>query len=127
VTFLPVLERELRVAARKRMTIWNRFAIALLAIGLWVVILEANRTLSTAQVSRQLFVAISVIGLIFTLFAGIFLTSDCLSIERREGTLGLLSSRISKATTSCLVNSPRRRFMQFTGSSQLSRSSGCRY
>jgi hypothetical protein len=90
VTFLPVLERELRVAARKRMTIWNRFAIALLAIGLWVVILEANRTLSTAQVSRQLFVAISVIGLIFTLFAGIFLTSDCLSIERREGTLGLL-------------------------------------
>ena len=90
MTFLPVLERELRVAARKRMTIWNRFAIALLAIGLWVVILEANRTLSTAQVSRQLFIAISIIGLIFALFSGIFLTSDSISSERREGTLGLL-------------------------------------
>ena len=44
----------------------------------------------TDQVSRELFIAVSIVGLIFALFAGIFLTSDCLSSERREGTLGLL-------------------------------------
>ena len=38
----------------------------------------------------MLFIAIGILALSFCLFAGVFLTADCLSEERREGTIGLL-------------------------------------
>jgi hypothetical protein len=43
-----------------------------------------------AEKGRMLFVAMGVLALAFSLFAGVFQTSDCLSEEKREGTLGLL-------------------------------------
>src|SRR6267143_384147 len=52
MTFLPIVDRELRVAARKRSTFWVSLAAAL--------------------------------------SAGLFFTSDCLSEEKREGTIGFL-------------------------------------
>ena len=39
---------------------------------------------------RQLFAALAGCAFILCLFAGVFLTSDSLSEEKREGTLGLL-------------------------------------
>jgi len=37
-----------------------------------------------------IFTAFGIVAFGFTLLCGVFLTSDCLSEEKREGTLGLL-------------------------------------
>jgi len=38
----------------------------------------------------MLFIAVGILAFAFSLLAGMFLTADCLSEEKREGTLGLL-------------------------------------
>lgn len=90
MTFLPIVERELRVAARRPGTYWTRWFAALGMIVVWLVLVAANRGPSAAELSQTLFVAFGVLALGFCLLAGIFLTADCLSEEKREGTLGLL-------------------------------------
>lgn len=91
MTFLPVVARELRVASRRRGTYWTRFTAALLGISLyvwiWLVIGEKNYG---AALAASLFGSLSVLAFAYTLLAGVHLTSDCLSEEKREGTLGLL-------------------------------------
>src|SRR6266496_2465298 len=91
MTFLPVVERELRVAARRKATHWTRFfaALTVIVIG-FVLLLGAQRKLSTPQLGQMLFMGTSVLGFTFSLLAGVFLTADCLCSERRDGTLGLL-------------------------------------
>ena len=91
MTFLPVVERELRVAARRKATHWARFfaALTVIVIG-FVLLLGAQRKLSTPQLGQMLFMGTSVLGFTFSLLAGVFLTADCLCSERRDGTLGLL-------------------------------------
>src|SRR5579859_2775545 len=87
MTFLPVAERELRVAARKRSTIWLRVLAALLAllIGSGFLAISTATGISTAQ-----FGALTWLALATTLGAGLFFTADSLSEEKREGTLGFL-------------------------------------
>jgi ABC-type transport system involved in cytochrome c biogenesis permease component len=91
MTFLPVVERELRVAARRKATHWARFfaALTVIVIG-FVLLLGSQRKLSTPQLGQMLFMGTSVLGFTFSLLAGVFLTADCLCSERRDGTLGLL-------------------------------------
>src|ERR1039457_2698297 len=89
MTFLPIVERELRVAARRRGTYWLRFWLVLGALAIWFLLLGTGQA-SRVEMGKILFVAIGVIALGFCLFAGVFLTADCLSEEKREGTLGLL-------------------------------------
>ena len=43
-----------------------------------------------AELAQRLFLAFGILALGFCLLAGIFLTADCLSEEKRDGTLGLL-------------------------------------
>ena len=88
--FLPIMDRELRVAARRPATNWIRFFASLTVILVWVALLASNRRMGTAELSRALFTAVGVIALAFALFSGVLLTADCLSEEKREGTLGLL-------------------------------------
>jgi len=90
MSFLPIVERELRVGARRSSTYWIRFGAALCILGIWLVLTMSSRTISTPALSQNLFSAFGVIALGFCLLAGIFLTADCLSEEKREGTLGLL-------------------------------------
>ena len=83
--FLPIVERELRVAARQPKTWWRRalttgvalalFAFVLVVIGQW-------RGLSF--LGRELFGALSWVGMIYGLLASPLTTADCLSRERRE-------------------------------------------
>jgi hypothetical protein len=90
MTFLPIVERELRVAARRPGTYWTRWYAALGMMLVWLLLLAANRRMPAAELSQLLFVSFGVLALGFCLLAGIFLTADCLSEEKREGTLGLL-------------------------------------
>ena len=91
MAFLPIAERELRVAARQSRTWWRRvmttsvglvlFAFMLMVLGQW-------RGLNL--VGRELFTALSWVGMIYALLSGPLTSADCLSRERRDGTLGLL-------------------------------------
>src|SRR3954468_1367837 len=91
MTFLPVVQRELRVASRERNTYRLRFLAALLPVifcvfSLWVVVLLREEPIP----SRGLFFAITWIAYVFVSIAGFCLTADTIAEEKRDSTLGLL-------------------------------------
>src|SRR5262245_28716363 len=90
MTFLPIVERELIAASRRRGTYRIRLfaATAGLVLGGWILLLPEARSPQTLGMS--LFVPLSVITFGYCLFVGALRTADCLSEEKREGTLGLL-------------------------------------
>ena len=92
VNWLPIVNRELRVAARKRSTFWLRVAAALtaLVIGSGCMILSIFQGTRSWGLGSVLFSVLTWLCLAAGLSAGLFFTSDCLSEEKREGTLGLL-------------------------------------
>lgn len=91
MTFLPIVERELRIAARRKGTHWLRFLAALLVIvAVAILLVGSASSRSQARVGQTVFITVSIMAFGFCLVAGIFLTADCLCSERREGTLGLL-------------------------------------
>ena len=91
MTLLPIVERELRVAARQPTTYWLRTLAALGAMILGAVALRgATNTAGSAVVGGRLFQLLADFGLSVSLLSGVLLTSDSLSREKREGTLGLL-------------------------------------
>jgi ABC-type transport system involved in cytochrome c biogenesis permease component len=92
MTLLPIVERELRVAARRRLTFWTRLLGALFALIVFAgvqIILNLEKGLSSS-VGQIQFSILKWMSFIFACATGIFLTSDALSEEKREGTLGLL-------------------------------------
>ncbi|HMJ66391.1 MAG TPA: ABC transporter permease subunit, partial [Candidatus Binatia bacterium] len=91
MTFLPIVERELRVAARQPATSLGRFLVALVGIVLWLGLWGARHGKTTpADIGGKLFVGLGILLFVWCMVAGVFLTADCLSSEKREGTLGLL-------------------------------------
>jgi ABC-type transport system involved in cytochrome c biogenesis permease component len=90
MTSLPIVDRELRVSARRRSTYWNRLGVALagLLIGGWAMLIFWRRP--SSELGMGLFAFLSVIAFGYAILAGIFTTADCLSEEKRDGTLGLL-------------------------------------
>jgi len=92
MNWLPIADRELRVAARKTSTFWVRLAAALtaLVIGSACFTISALGQTSLAQIGSVLFAALSWLSMAAVLSAGPFFTADSLSEEKREGTLGLL-------------------------------------
>jgi len=90
MTFLPIVGRELLEASRRRGTYWMRLASAATGLigGGWVMLIMRREP--PAELGIVLFIAISVAAYVYCLFIGIFRTADCLSEEKREGTLGLL-------------------------------------
>lgn len=87
---LPIVERELRVAARRRGTYWYRSAAAALALALFAWMFIISGTDPNRELGQRLFFALSGCFVGASLLAGIIFTADCLSEEKREGTLGLL-------------------------------------
>lgn len=90
MTFLPIVQRELIEASRRRGTYWIRVgaAGAGLVIGGWVMLIPDLR--SAQYLGMALFVPLSIVTFIYCWLVGVFRTADCLSEEKREGTLGLL-------------------------------------
>ena len=93
MTFLPIVDRELRVAARRGGTYWTRAIAALLAMVILACFLGAEaftKQFLGGSTGQFLFGTLKWMCFVFACAAGVFLTADCLSEEKREGTLGLL-------------------------------------
>ncbi len=90
MTFLPIVARELRVTARRRGTYWVRTGAALLVmvIGIWVYLLMGTER--PKNIAMVLFGVLTSAAVLHCWLSGIRATADCLSQEKREGTLGLL-------------------------------------
>src|SRR5437867_1716411 len=88
--FLPIVERELRVAARRRATHWVRAGFAFGTIFIGVLVYLSNLNATARGFANSLFGALAFLSLFYCLVSGVRLTADCLSGEKREGTLGLL-------------------------------------
>src|SRR5437660_9961889 len=89
MTFLPIVDRELRVTARRRSIYRLRFAVALTAMCLAGTILLVNLGAPQHQLGRHVFEGLCLLSFIYCLFSGRTSTAHCLSSENREGTLGL--------------------------------------
>jgi ABC-type multidrug transport system permease subunit len=90
MTFLPIVQRELRVAARRSSTYWLRFLAALAVLVVWIILLMGTRRMTPAQLSQHILTMLGSLTLGFCMMAGVFLTADSVSGEKREGTIGLL-------------------------------------
>jgi ABC-type transport system involved in multi-copper enzyme maturation permease subunit len=89
--FLPIVDRELRVAARRRSTFrirrWTAFLAMLASVFFLLYVWVAG---SGDGPGNVLFGLLSTYAVLLCMLAGVFITADCLSQEKREGTLGLL-------------------------------------
>lgn len=91
MTVLPVVAREMGVMARRKSTYWSRAVTGLLAllVMMWL-LLVSRTTVSYADIGGTMFLVLSSLCFAFTVLAGMQATSDSVSEEKREGTLGLL-------------------------------------
>src|SRR5258705_10356068 len=89
---VPYARGELRGGARKWSRFWVRIVPAILALGvagLMLLMFGVSKGF-TPNHGQILFSVLAWLAFIYAFAAGVFLTSDCLSEEKREGTLGLL-------------------------------------
>lgn len=91
MTFLPVVAREMGVLARRKSMYWSRWVTAVLAllVMLWLLAVSSSQV-SFAQLGRSIFTILSSLCFTFAVLVGMQATSDSVSEEKREGTLGLL-------------------------------------
>jgi ABC-type transport system involved in cytochrome c biogenesis permease component len=89
--YLPIVERELRVASRQARTWWRRGLTACLGMVLLGACLAFMSQWSNVnRLGPALFAMLGGFGMVYALLAGPLWTADTLARERREGTLGLL-------------------------------------
>ena len=90
MTFLPIVDRELRVRARNRATFRARVGAALIAIVIVGFFLLAAQAFSPSRIGQRTFWILSTLAFLWCLTEGPRNTADSLSEEKRAGTLGLL-------------------------------------
>lgn len=91
MSFLPIVDRELRVASRRWMTYLTRTGVGLLAILLSVpAIFIGWVTGGGSGAGQGAFSMLSGYVFVVAMLGGVLITADCLSSEKRDGTLGLL-------------------------------------
>jgi ABC-type transport system involved in cytochrome c biogenesis permease component len=92
MTFLPIVERELRLKSRRTFSYLSRCAVALVAalMSLGSISLSLSAGGNPTEIGQNMFWAFSPVAFAYALLAGPIFTADCLSEEKREGTLGLL-------------------------------------
>src|SRR4051794_14875418 len=89
--FLPIVDRELRVRARLKSTFRFRIAGALVSVGIVVFLLVTTSAFTNpGAMGKTMFNILSWLIFPWCLFEGARNTADCLSEEKRAGTLGLL-------------------------------------
>lgn len=88
MTILPIVEVTLRQAARRRWTYWSRVVAVILAS---LVAIPASLAVGSMRGGAFMgFVGFSPWLLLMLLSASVRSTADCISSEKRDGTLGLL-------------------------------------
>jgi ABC-type transport system involved in multi-copper enzyme maturation permease subunit len=85
-----VAERELRAAARRKATYWVRCLTGISAFVVLIWLMWATNALRRGGGAHDAFVAFAFIAFSYCILMGAIRTADCVSSERREGTLGLL-------------------------------------
>jgi hypothetical protein len=92
MTFLPIVERELRVVSRRGSTYRDRVLtpILLAVVVIGKAFLVPNPAAVVASLGTVVFHTLSGLALVYCVLGGVRNTADCLSEEKREGTLGLL-------------------------------------
>ena len=88
--FFTVADRELRAAARRPAAFRARWITAAVFFGLLLWCLWGFNAFRSRRAGSEIFEVLSVLTFIYCLIVGTAMTADCLSSERREGTLGLL-------------------------------------
>ena len=86
MTILPIVERELRVASRKKTMGHVRLAATVICVVAAVLALA----IAGHRGGGTLFFFLTAYAFAFALVSGILVTADCLSEEKRTGTLGFL-------------------------------------
>jgi len=88
---LPLVAHELRVAVRRPQAYRLRLAAAGGGIGLscWGLLIWSD-SMTAASLGHSLLELFAWAGFVGSALAGLLITADCISQERREGTLGLL-------------------------------------
>ena len=90
MTFLPIVDRELRIRARWKSTYWVRSLVATTAILIAGVMMLFSNLANPGAVGKPMFAILTWLAWVLCLVEGLRNTADCLSEEKREGTLGLL-------------------------------------
>src|ERR1041385_8056394 len=90
MTFLPIVERELRERARWRSTYWVRGIVAFLATAVAGFVLMFIATATSGPIGHGVMETLAWLAFPFVVLEGLRNTADALSAEKREGTLGLL-------------------------------------
>lgn len=89
--FLPIVDRELRVTSRRSATYWSRFQAAVAAMVPAFFLLAGPIPFpSLAQKGAHMFQILAFLAFFYAMLSAVRLTADCLSGEKREGTLGFL-------------------------------------
>ncbi len=90
MTFLPIVQRELSTAARQPATYRTRMAFVIVTSLLAALLLLVGEAGSGRKVGSAVFLPLSLAAFAYCLLAGARQAADCLSEEKREGTLGLI-------------------------------------
>lgn len=90
MTIFPIVDRELRVLSKKGSLYWSRLLFAGLAIAGSFFFFSLMSHRPPSEVSRPLFGFLAVLTFLYCWASGVWITSDCLSGEKRNNTLGLL-------------------------------------
>jgi hypothetical protein len=90
VSFLPIVQRELATAARKLAIYRARMGFVVLTSAFAALLLLIADSGPSRQVGNTLFPTLTVVAFLYCLLAGARQSADCLSEEKREGTLGLM-------------------------------------
>ncbi len=116
MTIWPVIERDLRRTSRKASTWLGRLATAFAVwfVGVWLFWIS-RRVGGSGIGGKEVFAALTTLMIAQCLLSGASRTADCLSEEKREGTLGLLFLTDLKAWDIVLGKLFARAFTAFYG------------
>src|SRR5262245_37875936 len=89
---LPIVERELRLAARRPGTQWGRVGagVSAIVLAMWSAYDPIVHPASINRAGRATFVTLALVATLASVASALRLTAPCIASEKREGTLGLL-------------------------------------